>query len=132
MRRLGSSDRPLLVITVAVGLWLSVAHGETARKIRLPAPGKSISVAGKLHSLGDKRELVFQGVTGKKLKIELFGDGPLRGEITFPSGKHTGSPGGTVLDQVLEESGRYRLEVVESPMGESWDGAFNIVISIVR
>ncbi|HXZ42854.1 MAG TPA: hypothetical protein VEG68_19100 [Terriglobales bacterium] len=132
MKHLGSSDCRLLIIIVAVGLLLPVARGETARKIRLPASGKSLRIAGQVHGWGEKREFAFQGVTGMKLKIQLSGAGPLRGEITFPSGKHTGSPGRTVLDQVLEESGRYRLEVVESPMGESWDGAFNIKISVAQ
>jgi len=132
MKHPGSSDPTLLIIIVTVGLLLSVALGETAHKIRLPAPGRSMRIRGEVHGLGEKRDFVFHGVTGKKLKIELSGDGPLRGEITFPSGNHTGSPGGVVLDQVLEESGWYRLEVVESPMGEPWHGAFNIRISVAQ
>jgi len=131
MKHLSASDRGLLII-VAVGLLLSVAQGESARKIKLPAPGKSLSIDGMLHGMEDHEEFVFQGTSGTKVKIELSGAGPLRGEIRFPSGKHEGSPGGNVLDQVLVESGRYRLKVSESSMGESWEGAFNIKISVAQ
>jgi hypothetical protein len=127
------ADCPLLIITLAFLITVafgSIAQGETARRITLPRPGKSLRIAGKLHGLGEKREFVFHALTGTKLKIELSGAGPLRGEITVPSGNQMGSPGGTVFDQVLKESGQYRLEVVESPMGESWGGAFNITISV--
>lgn len=130
------SNRPLLIITaLAINIALvfgSTAQAENARKITLPRPGKSLRIAGKLYGLGEKREFVFHALSGTKLKIELSGAGPLRGEVAFPSENHMGSPGGIVFDQVLKESGQYRLQIVESPMGESWEGAFNITISVAR
>ncbi|HTA23097.1 MAG TPA: hypothetical protein VK763_06160 [Terriglobales bacterium] len=131
MKHHSPSDRALLII-VTVGLLLPVARGEATRRIRLPTPGKSMSIEGKLHSMEDHAEFDFQAMNGTKVKIELSGSGPLRGQITFPSGKLEGSPGGTVLDQVLVESGRYRLRVSESSMGESWEGAFNLKISVTQ
>lgn len=130
MKHTATSDRRLLVIT-AVGLLCCAAQAYGARKIRLPPPGKSIQIEGKLRGIADHKEFVFHGTIGMKLKIELSGTGPLRGVVTFPSqGKHEGAPGGIVLDELLTESGRYRLRVSESSMGESWDGRFKINISV--
>lgn len=132
MNHTAASYRGLIVIT-AVGFVCSVAYAEGARKIRLPAPGKSIQIAGKLHGMADHKEFVFQGTLGMKVKIEVSGAGPLRGEVTFPSQwKHEGAPGGIVLDELLTEPGRYRLKISESSMGESWDGRFNIKISVAE
>jgi hypothetical protein len=132
MKHTAASYRGLFVIT-AVGLLCCVVQAEGARKIRLPPPGKSIQIEGKLHGMADHKEFVFQGTPGMKVKIELSGAGPLRGEVTFPSqGKHEGAPGGIVLDELLTESGRYRLKISESSMGESWDGRFKINISVAQ
>lgn len=122
-----------LVVIIAVGLLCCVAEAEGARTIRLPPPGKSIQIEGKLHGMADHKEFIFRGTIGIKVKIELSGAGPLRGEVTFPShGKHEGAPGGMVLDEPLTESGRYRLRVSESSMGESWDGRFKVNISVAQ
>jgi hypothetical protein len=121
------------IIVTAVGLLLFVAQAESARKIRLPPPGKSIDIEGELHGTADRKNFVFQGASGTKVRIKLSGAGPLRGEVTFPSqGKHEGSPGGVILDQLLTESGGYQLEISESSMGESWDGKFKISISVAQ
>jgi hypothetical protein len=121
-----------IVITV-VGVLLCVAQAESARKIRLPPPGKGIHIEGELQGIADHKKFVFWGTRGTKVRIELSGDGPLRGEVMFPSpGKHEGSPGGVILDQRLTESGRYQLEISESSMGESWDGRFKIAISVAQ
>jgi|SRR5215469_16785914 len=132
MKHTALSYRGLIIIT-AVGLLCCVAQAVDGRKIRLPPPGKSIQIEGELHGMADHKEFVFQGTLGMRVKIELSGTGPLRGEVTFPSqGKHEGAPGGIVLDELLTESGRYRLKVSESSMGESWDGTFKINISVAQ
>ena len=132
MKHTATSYRGISFI-IAVGLLCGVAQAEGARKIRLPPPGKSIQIEGKLHGMADHKEFVFQGTIGMKVRIELSGAGPLRGEVTFPSqGKHEGAPGGIVLDELLSESGRYRLKVSESSMGESWTGRFKINISVAQ
>jgi|HubBroStandDraft_6_1064221.scaffolds.fasta_scaffold1488324_1 hypothetical protein len=64
---------------VAVGFLLPVARGEATRRIRLPAPGKSISIESKPHSMEDHAEFGFQAISGTKVKIELSAAGPLRG-----------------------------------------------------
>jgi hypothetical protein len=120
----------ILILAIAAALVQVSARGETGRRIKLPAAGKSARIAGEIHGVEEKREFTFNALKGTKLKIELSGDGPLRGQVTFPSGNYTGSPGGIILDEVLQESGRYQLEVRESPMGEAWNGAFRVTISV--
>ena len=132
MKHPAASRRGPIIVTV-VGLLLCVARAESARKIRLPPPGKSIHIEGDLHGIADHKKFVFWGTLGTKVRIELSGAGPLRGEVMFPSpGKHEGSPGGVILDQLLTESGRYQLEISESSMGESWEGRFKISISVTQ
>lgn len=121
-----------IAVIIACGLLLTAASGESLRKIKLPPPGKSIRIAGKLRSLEDHREFVFHGVGGAKVKVTLSGAGPLRGVVIFPSGEQEGGPGGAILDQPLPETGQYRLKVSESTMGEAWDGAFHIEISVAQ
>ena len=117
---------------VAFGLLLPAASGERSREIKLPPAGGSVRIEGKLRGIDDHRKFIFHGVRGIKVKIELAGAGPLRGVITFPSGRREGGPGGGILDQVLGETGWYRLKVFESTMGEAWAGAFNIKISVAQ
>jgi hypothetical protein len=133
MRQLRAAVRLLpFVVALAFGSCVLIAQEEAPRKISLPAPGKSVRAEDRLHGMGETKQFVFHGVTGARVKIELSGAGPLRGEITFPSGHRTGSPGGIVLDEVLPESGSYRLKVSESAMGESWDGKFSVHISVAE
>jgi hypothetical protein len=133
MRHPRASARLLpIIVAAAFGCLVLVAQDEAARRISLPNPGKSVRIEDRLHRIGETKEFVFRGVIGTKVKIELSGAGPLRGEITFPSGRHTGSPGGIVFDDDLPESGRYRLKLSESSMGESWDGKFSVHISVAE
>lgn len=117
-------------VIISCWLLLTTASGESSRKIKLPPPGKSVRIAGMLRSMDDHREFVFHGVGGTKVKIELSGAGPLRGVVIFPSGQQEGGPGGKIVDQRLAETGQYRLKVSESTMGEAWDGAFHVEISV--
>ncbi len=121
-----------LAIIVAFGLLLPIASAETSRKIKLPAPGQRVRIEGKLLRMQDHKEFTFRGNSGTKVKIELTGAGPLRGEVTFPSGSHEGGPGGTILDQALPETGQYQMRISESTMGEAWEGTFTIGISVVQ
>jgi len=117
---------------IAFGLLLPIASADTAQEIKLPAPGQKISVAGKLRGMDDHKEFSFHGDSGTKVKIEVTGDGPVRGEVTFPSGDQEGGPGGDILDQALPETGQYQLKISESKMGEEWNGAFTIEISVAK
>src|SRR5271169_848948 len=100
MNLLNAPGRRLAVV-VAFGLLIPIASAKTLRIIKLPPPGQSMRIEGKLRGMDDHKEFSFHGNTGTKVKLELTGAGPLRGEVTFPSGNHEGGPGGGVLDQTL-------------------------------
>ena len=119
-----------LAIIVAFGLLLPIASANALRKIKLPAPGQTVRIGGKLLGMQDHKEFTFRGNSGTKVRIELTGAGPLRGEVTFPSGSHEGGPGGSILDQALPETGQYQMRISESTMGEGWQGTFTIAISV--
>jgi hypothetical protein len=128
MNLLNTPGRRLGVI-VAFGVLLPIVSAKILRTIKLPPPGKSERIEGKLRGMDDRKEIIFHGDSGTKVKIELTGAGPLRGVVTFPSG-HEGGPGGSILDQPLPETGQYRLRISESAMGEAWEGNFTIEISV--
>lgn len=126
----GGAFRRKWAVGVALLLWLPAAFAASGQRIRLPLPGESVRVAGELRGMNDRRVYIFRGVRGTKVKIELSGAGPLRGVVTFPSGRYEGGPGGSILDQQLTETGWFQLRVSESTMGEAWKGAFAIEISV--
>ncbi len=130
MTLLNASGRKLVIIfAFAFGLLLPLASAKILRKIKLPPPGKSERIEGRLRGIDDYKEFVFHGESGTKVRIELTGAGPLRGVVSFPSG-HEGGPGGIILDRRLPETGEYRLQISESTMGEAWQGSFTIEISV--
>lgn len=96
MKLLNAPGRTLAAI-VAFGILLPIASGKTLHKIKLPPSGNSVRIAGKLRGVDDHKEFIFHGDRGTKVKIVLTGAAPLRGEVTFPSAGHEGSPGGAFL-----------------------------------
>jgi hypothetical protein len=131
MKLLNAQGRTLATI-VAFGILLPLASAKTSHKIKLPPPGNSVRIEGKLRGMDDHKDFIFQGDRGTKIKIVLTGAGPLRGEVTFPSAGHEGGPGGSILDQPLPETGQYQVRVSESAMGEAWKGSFIIEISVAQ
>lgn len=95
------------------------------------APGqKIVQVQGRLSGVHDEAEFSFLGRADQRVKIDLSAPGGIRGQLVFPSGKVEGAPGGRIFDGRLPETGEYHVRVHESPMGESWVGAF--VLGIER
>jgi hypothetical protein len=130
MTLLNAPGRKLVIVfAFAFGFLLPIASARIPRKIKLPPPGKSERIEGRLRGMDDHKEFVFHGESGTKVKIELTGAGPLRGVVSFPTG-HEGGPGGTILDRRLPDTGEYRLRISESAMGEAWQGKFTIEISV--
>jgi hypothetical protein len=125
-----SRSRHGTIVVLVVCILLSNTFAGGPRKIKLPAPGKTLRVESKLSGIDHTKSFVFHGSAGIKLKIELSGAGPLRGEVISPTGKREGAPGGVIFDEALKETGKYRLEVTESKMGEAWEGSFQITMSV--
>jgi hypothetical protein len=119
------------VVAFAV-MFVVPAAARTARRIDLPAPGKTARVAGHLRGLDDRSDFTFEAAANTRLKLDIIAPGPLRWMITFPSGKKDGASGGGSLERSLTETGSYLLTVTESPMGEAWRGEFKIVIQVEK
>jgi hypothetical protein len=109
---------------------IAPAYASSARKVKLPAAGKSIRIESTIKGVGVKKLFVFHATSGTKLKIELSGAGPLRGVLLYPSGHQDGSPGGVIFDDTLTETGKYHLQVTESSMGDAWSGKFAVELSV--
>jgi|SRR5208283_4870263 len=131
MKLLNAPGRTLATI-IAFGILLPIASAKISHKIKLPPPGTSVRIEGKLRGMDDHKDFAFHGDSGTKVKIVLTGAGPLRGEVTFPSAGHDGGPGGSILDRPLPETGQYQVRVSESAMGEAWEGSFIIEISVAQ
>lgn len=108
----------------------AAAQAGGARKIALPNPGKVVTVMGNLQGTKHRKEFFFDVVKDTNVTIKLSADGPIRGDVIFPSGHHEGGPDGEILNQHLTETGNYRLQVSESNMGEKWKGKFEIQITV--
>jgi hypothetical protein len=121
--------RSITVVLCAVVLVVP-SFATSARKVKLPPPGQSTRVQGTINGVGIKKLFVFHAFSGTKLKVELSGDGPLRGILLYPSGHQDGSPGGVIFDDTLSETGKYHLQVTESSMGDAWKGKFQVELTV--
>lgn len=119
-----------IVVALCGLLFVAPSSAAGARKVKLPPPGQSTRVQGSIHDIGVKKLFVFHAFSGTKLKVELSGDGPLRGVLLYPSGHQDGSPGGVIFNDPLSETGKYHLQVTESSMGDAWNGKFQVEFSV--
>jgi len=122
---------PRSILVVLCGLvFVALSFATSARKVKLPPAGQSTRVQSTINGVGVKKLFVFHAFSGTKLKVELSGDGPLRGILLYPSGHQDGSPGGVIFDDTLSETGKYHLQVTESSMGDTWKGKFQVELSV--
>ena len=87
-------------------------------------------VVGTLPGLGVQRCYLANARAGQHMRIEIVGDGATRGTLRFPSGQGDGQPGGLIYDDVLSETGDYRICVEESQMADPWAGKFVLKLYI--
>jgi hypothetical protein len=125
-------QRYLFCIMFLLALTACASDGGSSANIELAAPGQTLYIADQLQGLREPRIFTFFARAGTCLKVELSGEGAIRGVVIFPSGVEEGGPGGVILNQALTESGSYRLRVEESPMGEAWRGGFKVRIDTRR
>ena len=81
---------------------------------------------GRLRGIHDKARFTFHAHAGQHVKVKITGQGPTRGTVTSPGGQQDGSPGGVVFDDTVTQTGRYRLLVTESQMGDAWHGRVRV------
>ena len=89
-----------------------------------------VTVYGWLNKVGDEASFVLNARAGQQMRIIIKGKGATRGTVVSPSGKEDGQPGGLIFDDVLEETGDYRIWVTESQMAKSRRGRFTLKVEI--
>lgn len=124
---------PALVMTccligqVAV---IDAAAVPRAHRINFKRGQTSARVKGRLSRMFEDALFDVRARRGQHMRVEIIGDGPTRGFVTFPSGQQEGQPGGLIYDDVLPETGDYHIRVTESQMGEAWKGKFILEVII--
>lgn len=127
MTRLGS-----LVFILCTSFGSAIAQTEKApRRIRFPRNAIVARSEGYLRHQLDTVPFVVRISAGQHVRIEINGPGSTRGALVYPSGKQDGQPGGVVFDQMVDETGDYKLIVGEHLMGGSWRGRFKVMIEIL-
>jgi hypothetical protein len=119
----------LIIVGAAVG-----AYAQTERapqRIKFARRATVARVSGYLSGVRDEKWFVLRAQANQHVRIEIKGRGATRGVLIFPSGKQDGGPGGIIFDDVIDESGDYRIRVTESSMANAWRGRFNVTIEIL-
>lgn len=121
-----------LITVLVLGLSNCTFQNMPVHVIQLEQGAAPLELEDRLDGIHDAREFAFRAQAGTRVTIELSAPGGIRSVLTSPSGKREGGPGGGILTQELTETGEYRLRVTESPMGESWRGAFHLRLELIR
>ena len=108
------------------------AQTERAPQRIVFARGATIARAtGYMRHIHDELWFVLRASAGQHMRVEINGDGPTRGVVVFPSGKQDGGPGGLIFNDVIDESGDYKIRVTESSMANAWRGRFTVAVEIL-
>lgn len=128
---LGGRRRGFVILLLILStLVLPCVEAKKARRIRFRTGATVAKVSGTLKGVGDEALFVLRARSGQHMRVNISGDGPTRGVVTFPSGKQDGQPGGLIFDDALTETGDYRIRVTESSMADSWRGSFVLEVEI--
>ncbi|MBD0373648.1 MAG: hypothetical protein ICV60_22630 [Pyrinomonadaceae bacterium] len=120
----------VILLFILSMLVLPGADAKKVRRIRFRQGATVAKVRGALKGVGDEALFVLRARSGQHMRVNISGDGPTRGTVTFPSGKQDGQPGGLIFDDALTETGDYRIRVTESSMADSWRGSFVLEVEI--
>lgn len=77
---------------------------------------------GTLTSLHDALRFRVRAQANQHMRLVVDAPGATRGFVSFPNGQEVGSPGAAFFDDTLPVDGDYRIRIIESPMGEAWQG----------
>ena len=129
MRKRSLFGSLLLVAIVSV---CAVAQSERRPHRIVFARGATVARArGYMRHIHDELWFVLRASAGQHMRVEINSDGSTRGVVVFPSGKQDGGPGGLIFNEVIDESGDYKIRVTESSMGEMWRGKFVVIVEIL-
>jgi len=122
---------PIAFLTIAAFVCTPAQTENAPRRITF-ARGATIARArGYMRRIHDELWFVLRASAGQHMRLEINGDGPTRGVVVFPSGKQDGGPGGLIFNDVIDESGDYKIRVTESSMANAWRGKFTVVVEIL-
>lgn len=108
------------------------ASAASERRVRFGRGQTKARVSGRLKGINDSVVFVARARSGQRMRVSIVrSSGPVRCTVTSPSGNDDGQPGtGTIFDEVLTQTGLYRIRVTESQMGEQWRGSVLLEIEI--
>lgn len=129
-----NSRRATVILLILAAFMLPLLQenvsAKKVRRIRFKRGATAARVRGSLRGVGDEALFVLRARSGQHMRVNISGAGATRGVVLFPSGKQDGGPGGLIFDDVLTETGDYRIRVTESSMAEGWRGSFVLEVEI--
>ncbi|MFO1464252.1 MAG: hypothetical protein U1F66_10795 [bacterium] len=117
------------LLLLSLLLWPAASWAK-AQRISFKKGSTQAEVMGQLQGMKDQACFVARARRGQHMRVEISGDGALRGTLRTPSGGGEGQPGGLIFDGELTETGDYRICIEESPMGDAWNGKFQLKLVI--
>lgn len=110
----------------------AMAQSERRPKRIVFARGATVARArGYMRHIHDELWFVLHASAGQHMRVEINGAGSTRGVVVFPSGKQDGGPGGMIYNDVIDETGDYKIRVTESSMGEMWRGKVVVIFEVL-
>jgi hypothetical protein len=122
--------RLAFVLPFLICFSLSQSTSAKETRIKFKRGATRATVYGWLNKSSDEACFVLNARAGQPMRIIIKGKGATRGTVIFPSGKADGQPGGVIFDDVLDETGDYRIRVTESQMAATWRGRFTLKVEI--
>src|SRR2546423_1918528 len=119
-----------LIILIA-SICASAQTQRAPRRIIFARGATAARATGYMRHIHDELWFVLRASAGQHMRVEINGAGSTRGVVVFPSGKQDGGPGGTIFNDVIDESGDYKIRVAESTMGERWRGKVVVIVEIL-
>jgi hypothetical protein len=117
------------LLTAGLLMVACMAPGEGADlEIRFKRGATEAHVSGRL-SAAQEVCYALTARSGQKMKLNADGKGAITIQVTPPHGDTEGEPGG-VLEMDLTETGKYRVCLAESKMGDPWKGTFTLNVRI--
>ena len=116
------------------GIRLSIRHfscGPVAaapRRIHVPHGHGTVFVHGHLRGFHSRARFVLHARRGRTLTLSMVRGGPTVIMLRFPNGQQDGAPGG--VEDVLPQTGDYRITLTEHRMGDPWNGPFTLKVRL--
>jgi hypothetical protein len=124
-------SRTSFATACAFAVALELCVGAAVDRVLVFKAGQTRSFArGRITRSDDQVCFSLRCREGQHMKVRVVPQGALLtgGHVTSPSGKSDGGPGGVVFDDMLHETGMYRICV--EPREQSRSGAFRLEVTL--